>query len=860
VHPDRGGRGDEPVRPDGLVRAGGAVRRRLRVTGTVQGVGFRPFVYRHAVRLGLAGHVGNDNAGVVIEVEGPAAALDELAGLLVTEAPPLARVRDVSAEALPAAGARGFSIVASDATGDARVAVSVDTGPCAGCLAEVDDPSDRRHGYPFTNCTDCGPRYTIVRSVPYDRPATTMAGFAMCGDCRREYEDPGDRRFHAQPNACPACGPRLGWWTAPAGVGGMAGGHAPGGAGGMAGGHAPGGAGGSGGALAAAAAALGAGSVVAVKGVGGYHLAADATSLAAVATLRRRKARDDKPLAVMVADLAMAERLVEMDPAATELLTSPRRPIVLARRRVDAPVAEQVAPGLPELGIMLPYSPLHHLLMAAVGRPLVMTSGNLSDEPIAYTDDDARNRLGRLVDGILSHDRPIHIRCDDSVVRATGAGGQMVRRSRGYAPEPLALPRSAPRAVLAVGAELKSTVAVAKGATVVASHHLGDLEHLATYRSFLEAIAHLGHICGVDPEIVAHDLHPEYLSTKFAVEMGVPTVGVQHHHAHIAACLVDHGRSGPVVGLAFDGLGFGPDGTLWGGEVLVADLDGYERTGHLAAVPMPGGAAAVRQPWRMAMAWVYQACGPEAARAWGLRLDRRADGLMAVLRRPAGQPVTTSAGRLFDAVAALVCGRAAATYEGQAAIELEARAAPVGLGEAGAYPVRVEEEAETGAPRAGAGEPGAGPGRCLVIDPAPMVVAVLADLERGRPPAEVAAAFHDGLANAAVAAAAAVADERGLGTVALSGGVFQNVRLTAGVASGLRRHGLEVLVHRHIPPNDGGISIGQAAVAAATTDPPGQEAPARPAQEAPGRPVQARPPQPRRFPPATPARAASAGR
>ncbi|MGH8922585.1 MAG: carbamoyltransferase HypF, partial [Actinomycetes bacterium] len=410
----------------------------------------------------------------------------------------------------------------SEGDGRADAPVSVDTGTCAACLAEVDDPADRRHGYAFTNCTNCGPRYTIVLSVPYDRPATTMAGFTMCPACQREYDDPADRRFHAQPTACPACGPRLR-------LGRPDGSDWPGG-------------------LAEAAAALCQGAILAVKGVGGYHLAVDATSSDAVAELRRRKARDHKPFAVMVTDLAGARDLVEVTHAGAVLLTSPRRPIVLCVRRRGGPVAEGVAPGLTELGVMLPYSPLHHLLMGAVGRPIVLTSGNLSDEPIAYDDGDAVGHLGGLVDGILTHDRPIHIRCDDSVVRAGAGATQILRRSRGYAPEPIALPSPASRPVLAVGAELKSTVAVAKGATVVASHHLGDLEHLATYRSFLQAIDHLQHLCGVTPELVAHDLHPEYLSTKLALELDLPTVGVQHHHAHVASCLVDHGRTGPVLG------------------------------------------------------------------------------------------------------------------------------------------------------------------------------------------------------------------------------------------------------------------------------------------------------------------------
>ncbi|MDP9020826.1 MAG: carbamoyltransferase HypF, partial [Actinomycetota bacterium] len=629
-------------------------RRRLRVTGTVQGVGFRPFVYRHAVALGLSGHVSNDSEGVLVEAEGTPEQLDELSRRLVEEPPPLARVATLEATPLPATGdGNSFRIVESRAERAPAVAVSVDVATCDDCLAELTDPADRRYGYPFTNCTNCGPRYTIIRSIPYDRPATTMAGFRMCDACAGEYSDPADRRFHAQPNACPACGPHLrllgvdGRVVAERGE-----------------------------ALDDAVKALLDGKILAVKGLGGYHLAADASDAGAVAELRRRKHRDDKPFAVMVPDLDAARALCRLSSDAEAALTSLRRPIVLAPRRPGTgAVAEGVAPGLPELGLMLPYTPLHHLLLGGVGRPLVMTSGNLSDEPIAHTDDDAVTRLGSLVDAILAHDRPIHIRADDSVVRARPGGRtQMVRRSRGFAPEPLPLPRPARRQVLAVGAELKNTVSVAKDANVVASHHIGDLEHLAAHRSFLQATEHLCHLTGVEPEVVAHDLHPEYLSTKYALDLDLPTVGVQHHHAHVASCLVEHGRTDPVLGIAFDGLGLGTDGTLWGGELLVADLRGFRRVGHLRSLPLPGGAQAIREPWRMALAWAHTALGPAAAARYGESADERWRAVLALLERPE-TPVTSSAGRLFDAVAALVGLRPRITYEGQAAIELEAAAA-----------------------------------------------------------------------------------------------------------------------------------------------------------------------------------------
>jgi len=750
------------------------VRHRIRVTGTVQGVGFRPFVYRHALRLGLDGWVQNDSDGVLLEVEGPEPAVRQLARVLADEPPPLARVGAIRVGSVPITGVDGFAIVASDASATATAPVSIDTATCAACLAEVDDPADRRHRYPFTNCTDCGPRYTIVQSVPYDRAATTMAGFTMCAPCQAEYDDPTDRRFHAQPNACPACGPQLRWTVTrddASDDGAVVGGAA----------------------LHAAIQALRAGQIVAVKGIGGFHLATDATDDAAVAELRRRKARDDKPFAVMVADLAAAREMSDLDAAAAEALSSPGRPIVIAHRRAGAVLAAGVAPGLADLGVMLAYSALHHLLLAGVGRPLVMTSGNLSDEPIAHEDDDARIRLAPLVDGVLGHDRGIHIRCDDSVVRSTAGGRtQVLRRSRGLAPEPLPLAVAATRPILAMGAELKSTVAVTLGTDVVASHHIGDLEHLATYRSYLQAIDHLRELYAVTPELVAHDLHPEYLSSKLAADLDLPTVGVQHHHAHIASCLTEHGRTDPVLGLAFDGLGYGTDGTLWGGEVLVADLRRFERVGHLRPVTMPGGGAAIREPWRMGVAWAHVA-GVE---------DPFDDPRRAAVRElvVGGRgPTTTSMGRLFDAVAALLGLRPIVSYEAQSAIELEALARSVPRTEAPVFPVGLERD--------GRGS--------LIIDPTPMVAALVAERRKGTPVARLAAGFHESVGAAAARAATEAAREHGLRTVALSGGVFQNQRLSDVVERDLLAAGLEVLVHRIVPPNDGGISIGQAAVAAA---------------------------------------------
>ncbi len=735
----------------------------------MQGVGFRPFVYRAALELALTGFVHNDSAGVVIEAEGDEVAIEELCRRLVDEPPPLAIVSSVDVTAIGPVGERAFEIAATAADGAPSVPVSVDTATCAACLAEVDDPANRRYRYPFTNCTDCGPRYTIVVGVPYDRPATTMAGFEMCATCRAEYDDPADRRFHAQPNACADCGPRL-QWRHPDGTVDCEDDEA----------------------LDAAVVALQEGGIIAMKGIGGYHLAADATSELAVAELRRRKARDDKPFAVMVADLLAAQALCDLEPASCAAMISPRRPIVIAPRQRDAPVAAGVAPGLSELGVFLPYSPLHHLLMTALRRPLVMTSGNLSDEPIAHDDDDAVARLGPLVDGLLVHDRPIHIRCDDSVARLRpGRGIQLLRRSRGYAPEPQPLPIAARRPVLAVGAELKSTVAVTTGGSVVSSHHIGDLEHLATYRSFLQAVDHLCRLYAVKPQVVAHDLHPEYLSTKFAADLDLEPCAVQHHHAHVASCMVDHGHTEPVIGVAFDGLGYGTDCTLWGGEFLLADLRGFERLGHLAPVTMPGGAAAIREPWRMAVAWA-SAAGVEAA------FDDDRLAAVADLAVRGHGPTTTSMGRLFDALAALLGLRTVVSYEAQAAIALEAAASTVSRSEAPTYPVDVATEDGQ-----------------MVLDPRPLIAEAVADRSAGRSVAVVAAGVHEAIGRAAADMAVHLALQHDIATVALSGGVFQNVRLSEIIEDRVADAGLEVLVHQQVPPNDGGISIGQAAVAAA---------------------------------------------
>jgi hydrogenase maturation protein HypF len=709
-------------------------RRELRVTGTVQGVGFRPFVYGLAQRHGLGGFVLNDGGGVAIEVEGSAEAIASFAAALRVEAPGLARIDSVRSRAVAARGDAGFVIARSAATGRSAL-VPPDVATCADCLRELFDPSDRRHRYPFVNCTQCGPRFTIVRGLPYDRPNTTMAGFPLCAECRAEYEDPADRRFHAEPIACPVCGPRL---SMP---------------------------------LEQAVALLRDGAVVAVKGLGGYHLACAAADEQAVARLRRRKLRDQKPFAVMTSH---PELLVALTGAERDLLGAPPRPVVLARRRPGAPVAAAVAPDTEWLGVLLPYTPLHHLLAADFGGPLVMTSGNRTDEPIAVGDDEARERLGAIADAFLGHDRPIHRRCEDSVVRAAFP----IRRSRGYAPAAVALPVAARRPIVAVGAELKSTFCVARAGAAFLSPHLGDLDTEDAYRAFRTDLDLYLDMLGVTPGTIACDMHPDYLSTRWAREHADDPVVVQHHHAHAAACLAEHGEHGPALAVVFDGTGYGPDGTLWGGEVLRCDLEAFERVARLEPVPLPGGAAAIREPWRTAAAYLERAGRPVPFPEW--------PALRPVLGVNA--PPSSGMGRLFDAAAAVLHVRERVSYEGQAAIELEQLA---GAEAAAPYPCRVGEGAIAGAD---------------------LIAAVHDDLAAGRPRAQIAAAFHEGVA---AAAAAACAQAGGPATAVLSGGTFQNLRLLGSVRRRLEELGFRVLAHAQVPPNDGGISYGQAAVAAA---------------------------------------------
>ncbi len=779
-----------------LARTGGRLRVRVRVTGTVQGVGFRPFVYRLARRGELSGWVLNDEHGVLLEVEGSESAIERLVRALRDEAPPLAIVERITPEPVAASGEGGFRILES-ARRDRSAAppVAADSAPCGDCLRELRDPRDRRYRYPFINCTNCGPRFTIVTGAPYDRPLTTMARFVMCDECAREYGDPLDRRFHAQPNACPRCGPRLrladrdGRPITALGSARDA--------------------------VEFVARRLLAGEIVAIKSVGGFHLACDARNQPAVAALRSRKHREDKPFALLAQSPAVARSLVELGPEDETLLTSAARPIVLARRRTAGErtaVAPSVAPGLPELGVMLPSAPLHELLLDDLTRlvgdapfPLVMTSGNVSDDPIAFSDEDALARLGVIADLFLLHDRPIETRTDDSVVRAValpdGRRMVMLRRSRGYVPSTLTLPIPTERPLLACGAEQKSTFCLAAREHAWVGHHIGDLEHYATLRAFQDGIRHFQRLFAVAPERVAHDLHPDYLSTRYALDRdGTEHVAVQHHHAHLAACLAEHGVTEAAVGAIYDGTGLGTDGTVWGGELLSGGLSSFDRCGHLWRVRLPGGTAAVRQPWRMAAVWLQEAFADELPVPRRLRdavSDERWRAVRTVATREELSPVTSSVGRLLDAVGAL-CGLGAeVTYEGQTAIALEAAA--WAASEVAGFEIELID-------RDG----------MLMLDPRALIRAVALDLERAGDVPAIAAGVHLALGHATALALERIARASGTDTAVLSGGVFQNRWLLQSVAARLDHAGMRVLVPEQLPANDGGISFGQAAVAAAS--------------------------------------------
>jgi hydrogenase maturation protein HypF len=759
---------------------------RIAVYGLVQGVGFRPFVYRTAVACGLRGDVRNVGGRVEVRVFGPDEALYRFLDLLVHDAPPHARVDRVeTAPIAPGPGATAFQVLASTDTDGAGRDVPPDLATCPACLAELFDRADRRYRYPFVNCTDCGPRATIVADLPYDRARTTMSRFAMCPDCAAEYHDPADRRFHAEPIACPACGPRLCWRS---GAGPPAYGEA---------------------ALAAAVAAIRRGGLVAVKGIGGYQLVCDAANDVAVARLRAAKGRPRKPLAVMVPDVAAAGRLARLDETERALLASPARPIVLLRGRRERVLAEGVAPDLPDVGLFLPYSPLHHLLLAGAARPLVVTSGNRGDEPILIESGAALRVLGPLTDGVLDHDRPILSRYDDSVARVVAGVAVLVRRARGYAPGALSLPVPAPEPLLAVGAHLKQTSCVAVDDRAMLGPHTGDLADAETFAAFEDGVGRLSRLGGVAPRVVCHDPHPGYLSTRYAIERFPPhrRLAVQHHHAHVVATAAEHGVPEPFIGIAYDGLGFGDDGTLWGGEVLLATYSGYRRLGRFGRAPLPGGTGAVRRPARMALGYLFGAEDLGAARlGTGLALELGADLLgrldpreVAVVRRMiqrgVNTPLASSAGRLFDALASLLGVADDSGYEGEAAIRLEAAAE--GHHPAGALRWRLARR-----------------GGLCVYDPSVTLADALTRAAT-EPVGVVAARFHATLAEVTVAFAEMVRARAGTRRVCLGGGVFQNRRLAGAVLADLTTAGFEPYLGQRVPVNDGGISYGQAVVGAA---------------------------------------------
>ncbi len=758
------------------------VRKRIQVSGIVQGVGFRPYVYRLAMDRNLGGNIGNTPAGVTIEIQGRPDLVEDFISRLPEEAPALAQITQVNVREMPCEPERRFEILSSSTGEPASALVSPDVAVCEDCLRELFDPRDRRHLYPFINCTNCGPRFTIVRDIPYDRPRTSMSAFAMCGKCRAEYEDPRNRRFHAQPNACWQCGPQLELWDAqgrpvealdPLDPINM---------------------------IEAAVKRLQSGEILAVKGLGGFHLAVDAGNEAAVKRLRLRKRRMEKPFAIMVRDLESAGRFCEIDAEARRLLSGRQRPIVLLQKRKDAAIAETVAPNQRDLGLFLPYTPLHHLLFpAGEFAALVMTSGNLSEEPIAIDNREAVDRLGGIADFFLVHDRDILLRCDDSVVRSSGGRVRQIRRSRGYVPAPVRWREELPR-ILAVGGELKNTICLTRHNLAFLSQHIGDLENMESIEFFGEAVAYLSRILEIEPEIVAHDLHPDYFSTKWALSRkGVRLVGVQHHHAHIASCMAENGVEGRVIGLALDGTGYGTDGQVWGGEALLAGYESFERAAHFAYAMLPGGAAAIREPWRMALSYLAQTFGGDCLALdipFVQKLERgKAETILRMMAQRVNSPLTSSCGRLFDAVAALIGIRQEATYEAQAAIELEMAARS--SSETAGYPLAICRQDEH-----------------WVIDASPLFGAIVEDLRRKVCAEIISRRFHNGLVETLVRLACLLREESSLNQICLSGGTFNNSLVFENLTRDLISHGFAVFTHSQVPSGDGGLSLGQALVAA----------------------------------------------
>ncbi len=746
---------------------------RITVTGRVQGVGFRPTVHRLATLAALSGSVRNTGRGVVIELEGEPGALERFLERLPEEVPGLARIESIETEEIAAGGREDFVILPSEETGGAGALIPYDVATCAACLDEVRDPGDRRHRYPFTNCTLCGPRYTIVESVPYDRPKTSMKAFEMCPDCRSEYENPSDRRYHAQPNACPVCGPRLFLVDA---AGEAIGADDP---------------------LDQARLLLRRGKILAVRGIGGFHLAVDARNAAAVRRLRTKKRRRAKPFAVMSPDLRAIRGYARVSPEEQALLESDRRPIVLLDRLRPSSLEEEVAPGIPRVGTMLPYSPLHHLLLDGF-TALVMTSGNLSEEPIAKDNREALERLSGMADAFLLHDRDILMSCDDSVVYHRRDGAALVRRSRGYAPDPLPLP-GGDTGILAVGAHMKNTFCLTRREEAFLSQHVGDLENLVTYEHFRRCLKHLEELLGVRPSVVACDLHPDYLSTRYAQQLsGVRVERVQHHHAHLASCMTDRELDGEVIGLTLDGTGLGDDGTIWGGEILVGGYGGYRRAARLRPFPLPGGDAAVREPWRTAVGLLLGDLGRDAVTARSgafAGVDAKLVANVAeAARSGVNTPKTSSLGRLFDGVSALLSICTSIDYDGQAAVELEAAA---GEQLSPGWPMPLVEQSGL-----------------IELDHRPLLQGLLDGLDRDVPAASLGAAFHASVSAGLVQACVRIRERGGPDRVVMSGGCLLNRRLDLALENELAERGFRVYVHRRVPANDGGICLGQAAVAA----------------------------------------------
>ncbi|MDB5392203.1 MAG: hypF [Planctomycetaceae bacterium] len=777
-------------------------RKSITVQGIVQGVGFRPFVYHLALRLGLDGFVKNRAGCVLIEAEGDRATLHRFLDELESQAPPLSRIDKVESQPLPVRSERGFRIEYSDRETPGQIFISPDFATCPDCLAELFDPADRRFQYPFLNCTNCGPRLTIITGAPYDRRSTTMANFAMCSACQAEYDDPADRRFHAQPIACPACGPRLAVLT-PDGQSIST--DQP---------------------LRFFVQRILEGGIGALKGLGGFHLVCDARNDQTVGELRRRKQRDEKPFAIMVRDIDHACELCEINDDERALLESRQRPIVLLRKRRDETshayrLAEGLAPGNPCLGVMLPYTPLHHLLMKAVSdTPLVMTSGNRADEPSAYLDDDAIERLSDIADVLLTHNRPIHVRCDDSVSRCVDGVELPLRRSRGYAPQPIKLPFECPYPIIAVGGQLKNVFALGHGQQAFLSQHLGDLDHFAAYRAFERDINLYEQLFNVQPKLIAHDLHPDYASTAFARRRadnhGHKLFGVQHHHAHMASCMAEHGLDEPVIGVSFDGTGYGTDHAIWGGEFLVGDYSQFTRAAHFRNVRLPGGDAAIREPWRIAISQLLDAgCADFSLKGVSSHQRRTIEQMV---QRGFHSPFTSSVGRLFDAVAAIAGVRTEVAYEGQAAMQMEWLATDTAKD--GTYPFELMPEQTV--PIRWNAFCNVPPPQVLpefeltsdAIDTRPLIRAVVRDVRQHVSVDLIARRFHSTLTEIIVKVCHRIRTETQLQTVVLSGGVFLNAILTRDVCAELKFDGFRVFRHRLVPPGDGGLSLGQLAVAA----------------------------------------------